>query len=115
MDIKIPGGPPQGAPTDAITDAAQAAEESTESAATQSTEAAETDAIAQIADQVAAGKLAPDEAVERILGEVLNSESIQAAPPEVRAELADALRTLIETDPHLSALTSVLGLDLNNG
>jgi hypothetical protein len=61
-------------------------------------------AVARIAEDVAAGRISRDEAVERILDEALGSDIVQAAPAEVRAEIAAALESLVATDPYLQSL-----------
>jgi len=109
MDIKIPSGPPAGQPVEAVEDPSKTAEAAGETSETQETAPVSADAVSKIAEQVAAGELSGDEAVELLLAEVLDSKMVQDAPASVKAELAEALRALVETDPYLGSLTSVLG------
>ena len=67
-------------------------------------EPAAADAVTRIAEDVAAGRLSRDEAVERIIGEALGSDLVRAAPAELRAEVAAALESLVATDPYLQSL-----------
>lgn len=109
-DVKIPGGPAGKGVVDALQDAAEGA---VEGASPQGevgpVEQAAGDAVARVAEQVAAGQIGRTEAVEALLAEVLDSEPISAAPPGLREELGAALEALLETDPHLRALAARLG------
>ncbi len=107
MDIKIPSGPPEGQAIDAVEDATKATQESAETQA--ASEVAPQDPVSQIAEQVARGEIGRDEAVDRILGEVLQADIVNAAPAEAREELGEVLRALLETDPHLKSLAAALG------
>lgn len=109
MDIKIPSGPPGGQPVDPVSDLSQPAEAASETAAAQEVKAAPPDAVSKIAEQVAAGELTRDEAVDLLLAEVMDGKMVKEAPASVRAELAEALRSLIETDPYLTSLTAAFG------
>jgi hypothetical protein len=107
-DIKIPSGPKPGVPVDAASgieeetgDAAQAAS-GTETAMS-------SDAVTRVAEELAAGRITGDQAVERIIAETMGSEMVQQAPEHVREELAAALQNLIEADPHLRSLARGLG------
>ena len=59
-----------------------------------------------IAADIAAGKLSPQEAVERMVDEIAGHEQIDAAD---RAELKEMLADLIANDPYLSALVGRVG------
>jgi hypothetical protein len=59
-----------------------------------------------IAADIAAGKLTPQEAVERMVDEIAGHQDIDAAD---RAELKDMLTDLIANDPYLSALVGRVG------
>ncbi len=107
MDIKIPSGPPEGQAIDAVKDAAEATQESVETQA--ASEVVPQDPVSRIAEQVARGEIGRDEAVDRILGEVLQADIVKAAPAEAREELSEVLRVLLETDPHLKSLAAALG------
>lgn len=54
-----------------------------------------------IAADIAAGKLTPQEAVERMVDEIAGHQDIAAAD---RAELKEMLADLIANDPYLSSL-----------
>jgi hypothetical protein len=107
-DIKIPSGPKPGAPVDATTGI-----ESGGSAPTESIDGAEgtasADAVTRIAEDLAAGRIDGDQAVERIIAETMDSEMVERAPATLRTELAETLKNLIETDPHLRSLARGLG------
>jgi hypothetical protein len=96
-------GAPEAAPVESATsaevDKAQALD-----APTGAAESAAADAVTRIAEDVAAGRLSRDEAVERIIGEALGTDLVQAAPAEMRAEIAAALESLVATDPYLQSL-----------
>ena len=71
--------------------------------------AAASDAVTRIAEDVAAGRVSRDEAIDRIIAEALDSEIVRAAPSELRAEISAALEALVATDPHLQSLVRGLG------
>jgi hypothetical protein len=107
-DIKIPSGPKPGAAVDATTGVEDGASQTTE--ATPGTEAAAAvDPVTRIAEDLAAGRIDGDQAVERIIAETMDAEMVKQAPETLRAELAETLARLIETDPHLRSLASGLG------
>ena len=109
MDIKIPEGPPEGAAIDAVNGQAEAVEATQGSAGIEQVATLETEAIARIAEQVVSGEISRDEAVQQILNEAINTDLIQGAPNEIKEDLIEALRALIETDPHLLSLASSSG------
>lgn len=109
MDIKIPTGPPGGDSVDAIKDAAEASESSSEASEVSSLSPESLDSISLIAEQVARGEIDRNEAVERILGDVMDSDMIQAAPDELKQELNEVLTSLLETDPYLKSLVAAIG------
>ena len=107
-DIKIPSGPKPGAPVDATADIEPGAAGPVESV-TSPDGATATDAVTRIAEDLAAGRIDGDQAVERIIAETMDSEMVKQAPDTLRAELAETLKNLIETDPHLRSLARGLG------
>ncbi len=109
MDIKIPGGPPGGTGVEDLKDVTDVADAGAETSEVGAVEAAGSDAIAQVAEQVAKGEIGQQEAVDRILVEVLDSPMVAAAPAELRQELGEVLRSLLETDPYLKSLTAAIG------
>ena len=109
MDIKIPGGAPEGKAVDAIEDAMESVEEAEAIAEVKPTSPQETDAITRIAEQVAASEIDRDQAVERIMEEVLNLDIVKGAPDEIRQEVLEVLGALLKTDPHLKSLAAALG------
>ncbi|MBW2276450.1 MAG: hypothetical protein JRF63_03095 [Deltaproteobacteria bacterium] len=107
-DIKIPSGPKSGAPVDATTGIEEGAARPAESIG--GTDAAtSSDAVTRIAEDLAAGRIDGDQAVERIIDETMDSEMVEQAPESLRTELAETLKNLIETDPHLRSLARGLG------
>lgn len=107
-DIKIPEGPKPGAPVDATTGVEDGASPPTEAVAG-SDAATSTDPVTRIAEDLAAGRIDGDQAVERIIAETMDAKMVERAPETLRAELAETLRQLIETDPHLRSLARGLG------
>jgi hypothetical protein len=55
----------------------------------------------QIAADIAAGKLTPQEAVDRMVDEIAGHQDLE---PADRAELKELLTDLVANDPYLSAL-----------
>ena len=110
--MKIPSIPPK-TPTIQSTDAAQQAAESTaevgRAANIQAAAPVSADPVAQIAQDVAMGKIGRKEAVDRILEDALGTPMLDAVPAEVRADLENALRVLIAEDPHLKSLCAAIG------
>lgn len=110
--MKIPSLPPN---TPAV-DTVEAVRDSVESAASSSAAARTTEAVsaaaadptAQIAADAAAGKISQKEAVDRILEDVLAGPMVEGVPSSVRADLENALRTLIAEDPHLISLCAAI-------
>ncbi len=108
MDIKIPSGPGGGSQTDAIGEGSQISE-LTESRQVEALENQGVgDPIASIAEQVAAGKMDSSQAVEQLLKHVLESGMMKDAPMELKQELEQTLRTMLETDPYLQSLRAGL-------
>jgi hypothetical protein len=107
-DIKIPSGPKPGAPVDPTSGVEDGASPTAE--AISGTDAATaSDPVARIAEDLAAGRIDGDQAVERIIAETMDAEMVKQAPESLRAELAETLARLIETDPHLRSLARGLG------
>lgn len=71
--------------------------------------AAPGDAVTRVAEELAAGRISGDEAVEILLREVLEDGMVQGAPESIRVDLAEALAALLATDPHLVSLARSLG------
>ena len=112
MDIKIPSGPKEGGAVDAVkdaSDAAEAAESAAESTEVSNIASASTDSISQVAEQVARGELGANEAVEQILNDILDSDMVGSAPKELKQELGEVLRSMLETDPYLKSLAASIG------
>jgi hypothetical protein len=110
--MKIPTIPPQIPASDAVEKAESAAESASrvaEAGTVQGAAAAAADPVAQIAADVAAGKIGQKEAVDRILEDALGGPMMDAVPASVRADLENALRVLIEEDPHLKSLCAAIG------
>ena len=107
MSIKVPSGPPSSPPIEELPEAPDGAAAVAEGDA--AGRVAASDALTRIAEEVAAGRISGEEAVEQILAETLESPMVEQAPEELREELAAALRSLIETDPHLRSLARGLG------
>ena len=107
-DIKIPSGPKPGAAVDAPTGVEDAVTQPAEQVeGTAGTAAA--DPMTRIAEDLAAGRIDGDQAVERIISETMDAEMVKRAPDSLRAEIAQSLQALIETDPHLRSLARGLG------
>jgi hypothetical protein len=109
MSVKIPSGPPEGAAAEAVGDAAGAVEGAEKASAAEAAGPAAADEIQRIAEQVAAGEIGREEAIRRIVGDVLQMDIVKDAPAEVGAELTEVLEALVETDPRLSSLAAMLG------
>lgn len=107
-DIKIPSGPKPGAPIDPATGADEGVSGATEAAGDVAAPSS-ADPVTRIAEDLAAGRIDGDRAVERIIAETMDAEMIARAPETLRAEIAESLRNLIETDPHLRSLARGLG------
>lgn len=107
-EIKIPSGPKPGAPVDATTGVDEGVSGVTEPAGGAEAPSS-TDPVTRIAEELAAGRIDGDQAVERIIAETMDAEMIKQAPETLRAELAESLKNLIETDPHLRSLARGLG------
>ena len=108
-NIKIPSGPREVSPTQASETLEQTVESSAETAAVGAVDAAATAPLDRIAQQVAAGEIDHNEAVEQIIREVIGERLVATAPGEVAAEVEEVLRALLATDPQLKALLGALG------
>lgn len=87
-------------------DEASGAQEPTE--ATEATGAARTgatDGVAQIAEELRAGQLDVEAAIDRLVERAMASGTAEALPPPKRAELEAFLRRSLADDPTLVALT----------
>ncbi|MDD5306060.1 MAG: hypothetical protein PHU25_01950 [Deltaproteobacteria bacterium] len=105
MDIRIPSGPPA-TPDVPATDGATS--EAAAAGAPGGIGTVGADAVQRVVDDLAAGRITRGEAVDRLVQGALDGKMAQAVPSEVRAEIAQALRALVETDPHLASLASGL-------
>ncbi len=108
MSIKIPTGPPGAVPTSEVS-GVQTAPESAEIDAAAS--AGSTDPVMEIARELAAGKISPGQAVDRLIAQTMDSDMVSGAPENMRAALEETLRTMIETDPHLRSLAGAMGVE----
>ncbi len=72
-------------------------------------EGAATDPVSAVAADLAAGNITASQAVDRLIAHTMNSEMVAQAPASLRAEVEEALRAAIETDPYLRSLQA--GLD----
>ncbi len=93
-----PKGPSGPAAPDAPDASAGADEVAEPTGAAAAAKAGEFDAIAA---DIAAGKLTPQQAVDRIVDEIAGSDALGAAD---RAELRELLADLVANDPYLAAL-----------
>ena len=112
--MKISSLPPKTPAVDAVDSARDVAEAAPTSASTgvsSTTGAAASDPVAQIAADVAAGRIGQKEAVDRILADVLHSPMVESVPESVRAGLEDALRNILAEDPQLRSLVAAIGPD----
>ncbi len=67
------------------------------------------DSVERIASDVASGRAGREEAVQRILAEVMGSNMVDGAPEELKRELESVLDALLEDDPHLQSLAAAIG------
>ncbi len=109
MDIKIPTGQKENQAIEAVEDAKDAIEETTSADPAKAVSPVALDAVSKIAEQVALGEIGRQQAIDQLLADVLGSKMIKAAPSEVSQELSEILKTLLDTDPHLKSLASILG------
>ena len=108
MNIKITSGPSAINPADAAETAEAAATTEAVESAEGTSAAVSADAVGAMTEQLASGQISREEAVEQLLAQVMESGIVDAAPAELREELGDVLRTLLETDPALGDLVSRL-------
>ena len=101
--ISAPLGPPEPASVEGAA-AAEVDKAEALNGPARAAESAAADAVSRIAEDMASGRITREEAVERIVGEALESDLVRAAPAEVRAEIAAALESLVATDPYLQSL-----------
>ncbi|MGD9128803.1 MAG: hypothetical protein PVH19_15610 [Planctomycetia bacterium] len=107
-DIKIPSNPLESGAIDAVNDAAESVSNTTETQGTASIAGDGADSIDKIAADVAAGRIGQNEAVDRILADVMGTPMIAAAPESMRRELREMLENLLEDDPHLRSLRAAI-------
>lgn len=122
MDIKIPSGSPDSAVADAVSGSPEATAEVGPSDGAGETganaavdgvagpDAVQTspDLVAEIAADLGAGNITADQAVDRILTDVMDISIVETAPDELRTEMLEVLKDLLETDPYLRSLTQAL-------
>jgi hypothetical protein len=111
MGIEIPGGPAGADVLSGIGGTARPAGAAEAEAVDAVAGSSRGDAVARVAEDLAAGRIDGNEAVEILMAEVMEDAIVKAAPDSLRAELAEALAALLETDPHLKSLASSLGAE----
>ncbi|MEO8843552.1 MAG: hypothetical protein ABI591_09535 [Kofleriaceae bacterium] len=94
---KGPNGPDASDGTDDVSDVTG----STAADATQSARGVGQPDIDAIASDVAAGKLTPREAVDRLVDQIAGTDVLE---PADRAELREIMSDLVANDPHLQGL-----------
>jgi hypothetical protein len=105
-DIKITGGSPLNAgAVDEVT--ASPKMDGTSSAVDEA--AGASDAVGRIAEDLVAGRINGDQAIDRLIEETLGGAMVAGAPAEMRSQLEQVLRAYVETDPHLKALALGIG------
>jgi PBP1b-binding outer membrane lipoprotein LpoB len=109
MDIKIPSGPPQGGAIDTVQDAPEAGSSAVETTEVSKLSSETVDSISTVAEQVARGEIDSNKAVEQILADILDSDMVNSAPKELKKELGEILKSLLETDPYLQSLAAAIG------
>ena len=112
MSIKIPSGPPGAGLVEQATQATET--EKGLGAGEAASSAGEADPLAQVAADLASGKIDGNQAVDRILAATVDEPMLAAAPESLRNEIAEALRHMIETDPQLRSLARGLGAEIDN-
>ncbi len=105
MTVKFPTGPNA---VEGLQDAVRNEGESDAITSTAPVEK-ETDRVTEVALDVASGRITGDEAVERLLEHTMDSGIAAQAPRELRDEMLQVIRTMIETDPYLRSLAGGLG------
>ena len=108
-DFKIPGGPKESPSVDVVEDLRDAVETASRTTEVEASVTRGIDAVEQIAADVAAGSISREEAVDRLLANVLDSAMVQSAPKALREGLKEVLETLLESDPHLGSLIAAIG------
>ncbi|MBN2526822.1 MAG: hypothetical protein JXR76_10540 [Deltaproteobacteria bacterium] len=79
-----------------------------ESAETAATAATAQDPVTQIATDLIEGRITSAQAVDAVIEQTMSMELVSRAPESVRQEVESILRSAIETDAHLIALTQAL-------
>ena len=108
-DFKIPGGPKETPNVDLVGDLRDAVDTASKTTGIEASTARDVDSVEQIAADVAAGSISREEAVDRLLANVLDSAMVQSAPEALREGLKEVLETLLESDPHLGSLIAAIG------
>lgn len=111
MSIDIPGGPGRIDVTGGIGSIPDTASGSEVAAVDAAEGSRGNEAVTRIADDLAAGRIDGNQALDRLVAEVMGDELVRAAPDSVREELIEVLAAMIETDPQLAALARFLGAD----
>ena len=109
MDIKIPSGPPEGGAVNSVKDGAETVESASEPTEVSNIATESVDSISVIAEQVARGEIDADKAVEKILNDILDSDMVASGPDELKQELNEVLKSMLETDPYLKSLAAAIG------
>ncbi len=111
MDIKITNnqpGPVDG--TDSVSGTKEGESASGADAVdTQGTERVSSDPVTRIAEDVAAGRISQEDAIEKLVEHTLGSDMVADAPQSIRDEIRAELKTMMQTDPYLQSLAKGLG------
>lgn len=106
MDIKITNGTsPAG-----VADAVEKSEGAEAGAEVTASEESTMDPVTGIAEDLAAGKIDRDGAIDRLIEHAMKTKSVSSAPHQLREEIASVLDNLIRTDPQLRSLARGMGL-----
>lgn len=73
------------------------------------------DAVERVTVELRTGAISANQAVDRLVSLTLADPALAAAPAHVKAETAEVLRAMLETDPRLTALLARLGLRVDEG
>jgi hypothetical protein len=101
-----PGGPSGPGPVDPADRAedAGASDAAGQASATEGSGSIDTDAIAQLAADLDAGRITPEQAMAKLV-----DDSVAGLPPAEQAELRGMMEEMIANDPYLSGLLGTGG------
>jgi len=105
-DIKIPSGPPAPREPESISETTASQADPEVNAVQPGAE----DPVGKIAEDLAAGRIDRERAIDLMIEHTLDSRMVAAAPEGLRDELAAVLDSAIRTDPHLRALARGMGI-----